>query len=106
MRGIFLLVVIGAGLYCASYAGARFTAGRVVGPDHPGLSPATARFAFEGISNLKAHPRGWIISYPATASFGVREAQVYVSPTGELLGTLPSDLAQRMDDAERSRDEP
>jgi|1185.fasta_scaffold83242_2 hypothetical protein len=106
MRGIFLLLVIAAALYGASYEGARFTAGRVVGPDHPGLGPATARFAFDGIASLKAHPRGWIVSYPSAGNPGFGEAEVYVSPTGELLGTQPDDLGSRMDAAERSRDEP
>src|SRR4051812_1859212 len=106
MRGIFLLLVIAAALYGASYEGARFTAGRVVGPDHPGLGPAGVRFAFDGISSLKAHPRGWIVSYPAAGNPALGGAEVYVSPTGELLGTQPDDLARRMEAAERSRNEP
>jgi len=106
MRGIFLLLVIAAALYGSSYEGARFAAGRVVGPNHPGLGPATARFAFQGIPSLKAHPRGWIVSYPPSGNSAIGEAQVYVSPTGELLGTRPVDLRQLMDEAQRSRDEP
>jgi hypothetical protein len=106
MRGIFLLLVIAAALYGASYEGARFTAGRVVGPTHPGLGPASARFAFNGISSIRGHPRGWIVSYPAAGNAAFGEAEVYVSPTGELLGTRPDDLARRMEEAERSRDEP
>ncbi|HEY4648432.1 MAG TPA: hypothetical protein VIG95_04960 [Gemmatimonadales bacterium] len=106
MRGIFLLLVIAAALCGASYEGARFAAGRVVGPDHPGLGPASARFAFKGIPRLKAHPRGWIVSYPSTGNSTLGGAEVYVSPTGELLGTQPDDLASRMEEAERSRNEP
>jgi hypothetical protein len=106
MRGIFLLLVIAAALSGASYEGARFTAGRVVGADHPGLGPAAVRFAFDGISSLKGHPRGWIVSYPAAGNPAVGGAQVYVSPTGQLLGTQPDDLARRMEDAERSKNEP
>jgi hypothetical protein len=106
MRGIFLLLVIAAALLGASYEGARFAAGRVVGPNHPGLGPASAQLAYKGIPNLRAHPRGWIVSYPPAGNPTLGQAKVYVSLTGELLGTEPDDLARRMDEAERSRDEP
>jgi hypothetical protein len=106
MRGLFLLLVIAAALSGASYAGARFTAGKLVGPEPPGLGPATTHFAFEGIPSLRNHPRGWIISYPAAGEFGRGGAEIYVSPTGELLGSRPGDLAQRMEAARKSRDEP
>jgi hypothetical protein len=106
MRGLFLLLVIAAALSGASYAGARFTAGRLVGPNPPGLGPATTHFAFEGIPSLKNHPRGWVVSYPAARDFGRGGAEVYVSPTGQLLGSRPGDLGRRMDEARKSRDEP
>jgi hypothetical protein len=106
MRGLFILLVIVAALSGASYAGARFTAGRVIGPGPSGLGPATTRFAFQGIPSLKNHPRGWIVAYPAARNFGRGGAEVYVSPTGQLLGSRPVDLARRMDEARKSREEP
>lgn len=106
MRGLFLLLVIVAALAGASYAGARFTAGRLVGPQPTGLGPATTRFAYQGIPSLKNHPRGWIVAYPAARDLGRGGAEVYVSPTGQLLGSRPADLARRMDDARRRREEP
>jgi hypothetical protein len=96
MRTLFLLLVIAAALGGASYAGARFTAGEVTGPNPRGLGRSSARFAFDGISAIKAKPRGWIISYPHATSFGPGGAVIYVSPTGKLLGTRPADLAQRL----------
>jgi hypothetical protein len=106
MRGLFLFLVIAAALSGASYAGARFTAGRLVGPGAPGLGPATTHFAFQGIPALKNHPRGWIVAYPAARDFGRGGAEVYVSPTGQLLGSRPGDLARRMEEARKSREEP
>jgi hypothetical protein len=97
MRALFLLLVIAAALGGASYAGARFTAGRITGPNPPGLGSSTARFAFEGIGALPGKPRGWVISYPHAGGFGRGGAQIYVSPTGRLLGTRPSDLARRVE---------
>jgi len=96
MRGFFLLLVIAAALIGASYAGARFTAGRLLGPYLNGFGPPTAHFAFAGIPALRSKPRGWIVSYPSAKEFGPRGAEIYVSPTGQLLGTKPADLARRV----------
>jgi hypothetical protein len=102
MRALILILVILAGLAGASYAGARLAAGKVVGPD-PGLGPLTAEFAFEGIPMLPDKPRGWILAYPEAEGFGREGAEVYVGPTGTLLGTWPEDLAEQVE-ARRSAD--
>jgi hypothetical protein len=102
VRAFFLLLVIGAALIGASYGGARLTAGKVVGPN-PGLGPVTTRFAFEGVAVLPDRPRGWILAYPEAQEFGREGAEIYVSVTGDLLGTWPEDLAERME-AKRSTD--
>jgi hypothetical protein len=103
MRALFLLLVIAAALVGASYASARFTAGKVMGPNPQGIGPPGSRFAYQGISALRANPQGWIISYPHASEFGPNGATIYVSPTGALLGTRPSNLAQLMD-ARRSNE--
>jgi hypothetical protein len=105
MRALFLLIVVVAALAGASYAAARFTAGELVGADHPGLGPSTTHFAFEGIKSLKNHPRGWVVAYPSARDIP-GGAEIYVGPTGTLLGSRPGDLGRRMDEARRSRDEP
>jgi hypothetical protein len=96
MRTLFLLLVIAAALAGASYAGARFTAGKVTGPNARGLGPSTARFTFDGIAALRGKPRGWIIAYPKASGFGPGGAEIYVGPTGRLLGTRPANLAARL----------
>ena len=97
MRAFFLLLVIVAALAGASYAGARFAAGRVIGPNPPGLGPPSSRFEYKGISAVRGKPRGWVISYPAARQFGPGGAAIYVSPTGSLLGTRPADLARQVE---------
>ena len=97
MRALFLLLVIGSALGGASYAGARFTAGKLVGSNPTTLGPLTTRFAFTGVPNLPAKPRAWVLAYPAATGFGRGGAEIYVSPTGELLGTRPKDLAARLE---------
>jgi hypothetical protein len=96
MRALFLIAVIAASLTGASYAGARFTAGRLVGPNRP-LGQVEARFAFNGIPDLPSKPRAWIMAYPGAREYGKGGAQIYVSPTGKLLGTKPRDLARRLE---------
>lgn len=102
MRALLLLLVIGLGLAGASYAGARLTAGKVVGPNH-GLGPLTTQFAFRGVDVLPDKPRAWIMAYPEAQEFGRDGAEIYVGLTGDLLGTWPEDLAERIE-ARRSAD--
>jgi hypothetical protein len=97
MRAFFLLLVIGTALVGASYAGARFTAGKMIGPNPTNLGPLTARFAFQGIPNLPSRPRAWILAYPSARGFGRGGAEIYVSVTGDLLGTKPRNLAQQLE---------
>lgn len=97
MRALFLLLVISTALGGASYAGARFTAGKLVGPAPATLGPLTTRFAYKGIPNLPAKPRAWVLSYPQASGFGRGGAEIYVSVTGDLLGTRPKDLAARLE---------
>ena len=106
MRAIFLLLVIAAALVGASFAGARFTAGKVVGPNPQGMGPPDSRFAYQGISALRGNPRGWVISYPQAREFGPNGAAIYVTPTGDLLGTRPTNLGQLMDARRSSSNEP
>lgn len=97
MRALILLLVIGAALSGASYAGARFTAGKLVGPPPNPLGPPTSRFAFDGVSSLPSKPRAWVVAYPNASGFGRGGAEIYVGVTGDLLGTRPRDLAARLE---------
>ena len=97
MRALFLLLVIGTALGGASYAVARFTAGKLVGPGPTTLGPLTTRFAFTGIPNLPTKPRAWVLAYPDASGFGRGGAEIYVSVTGDLLGTRPKDLGAQLE---------
>lgn len=97
MRGLFLILVVVAALTGVSYAGARFTAGKLVGPGPTTLGPLKPRFAYAGVQNLPAKPRAWVMAYPDAQGFGRGGAEIYVSLTGDLLGTRPADLAERVE---------
>jgi hypothetical protein len=97
MRALFLLLVLMAALTGASYAGARFTAGRMIGPGPNDLGRISSRFAFAGVPNLPAKPRAWVLAYPAASGYGRGGPEIYVSPTGKLLGTKPRDFARQLE---------
>lgn len=102
VRVLLILVAAAAAFTLYSYAGARFTAGRVVGSNPP-FSDRTITFAFDGVPELPGRPRAWVIDYRRSRLPGVRRAQIFVSPTGRLIGTRPPDLDVRLDAWERSR---
>ncbi|HEX9579748.1 MAG TPA: hypothetical protein VF970_01450 [Gemmatimonadales bacterium] len=106
MRRFFKWLFIAA-LACGafvvySYAGARLTAGRVVGPNPP-FSGRTIKFYFDGVPDLRGRPRAWVITYNRSRLPGVLTAQIYISPTGTLLATRPADLDTRLDAWEKTR---
>src|SRR3954453_7819501 len=106
MRPLFLLLVIAAALAGASFAGARFTAGKVVGPNPQGIGPPASSFAYQGISALRAKPRGWIISYPHASEFGPSGAAIYGTPPGALFGPRPANRAKVREAPESTSNDP
>lgn len=106
---LVILTAIGGLLTAGSYAGARFTAGRVTGSNPP-LSSRTIYFQgwrppqFEGVASLPGSPRAWVIQYDRTQLPGIRRATIYVSPTGTLIATVPRDLEARIEAWERAQE--
>jgi hypothetical protein len=106
---LLLLAAVGCLLTAGSYAGARFTAGKVTGSKPP-LSNRTIVFhgwrppKFEGVPDLPGKPRAWVIRYETTRLPGIRRAMIYVSPTGKLIATVPRDLETRIEAWERAQE--
>jgi hypothetical protein len=99
-----LLLLFVCGLLAAvSYAGARATAGKVVG-DKPPLLERSVALAYQGVEDLPGKPRVWVIRYERTRLPGVRRAFIYVSLTGKLIATRPVDLDQRLAAWEKSQE--
>jgi hypothetical protein len=93
LKFVLFVLVIGGGLVGGSYAGARFAAGKVIGPQPPAeIGTAKTRFAYEGIEKLPGKPRAWIVTYGPTRIPGVRRIEIYVSVTGQLIATQPKDV--------------
>ena len=106
MNGIFkrLLVcgILGVALVGASWIGARATAGTMVGANPP-VSNRTMEFAFDGVPGLQGNPRAWVITYASSTLPGVKKAEIFISPTGIILGTSPPDLDLRLARWEKSK---
>jgi len=106
---LLLLVAVGGALTAASYAGARFTAGKIVGSNPP-LSDRTIYFqgwrppSFEGVDDLPGKPRAWVIEFDRTQLPGIRRVTLYVSPTGKLIATRPRDLEARIEAWEQAQE--
>ncbi|UCG85892.1 MAG: hypothetical protein JSW71_18595 [Gemmatimonadota bacterium] len=101
-----VLVVLGfiCGLLTAgSYAGARVTVGKFLGSAPP-LAGRSSSFSFAGVEELGNRRLVWIIDYATSQLPGVRRATFYVSPTGDLIATVPADLDVRLNAWQRSRE--
>ncbi len=106
MRRLIKFVLIVAVLCVAfaaySYLGARFTVGRMLGPEAP-LSGRTIQFAYKGAPELPGRPRVWVFTYNRSKLPGVTRAQIYVSFNGRIVTTRPRDLDQLLFAWEKTR---
>ena len=102
---LLIIVAFFGGLLCAgSYAGARATAGKLLGSPLPQMGVRTDKLAYDGIADLPRHPRGWVFQYSNVPVNGGRPAKVFVSFDGKILGTVPKDLESRLESWRKSQE--
>lgn len=101
LKWLFTLLLIGCALAAMSYAGARATAGKLLGSDPP-VSQRRIVFNYRGVDQLPGRPRAWVITYGSTRLPDVPRVAIYVSPTGKLIATRPADLSRRLEAYQRS----
>ena len=98
MGSLFRLAIyasfIGLLLFGASWAAAFYTVGDLLGAPPPRLGNRKTTFAYRGAPHLKGHPIAWIFTFGPTSVPGATDMVVYISPTGRLLATDPSDLKE------------
>ncbi len=99
-RLLILSFVVGI-LTAGSFAGARLKAGKIVGNQRP-LGGRTTAFAFKGVQELAGNPRVWVFTYSTSRLPGIRQATIYVTPTGRVVATRPSNLGDLVEAWERS----
>lgn len=80
-----------------SYAGSRYTAGKVLGPRPTFMGQRRIELKLEGAVELQGNPRAWVYTYGPTQLPGVPTVKIYVTLNGKLIGTTPRDLAERIE---------
>ncbi|MFI5234174.1 MAG: hypothetical protein ACHQXA_00555 [Gemmatimonadales bacterium] len=93
----FLLVLLIGGLLAAGSYGAGYLAqGKLVGAQPLDLGAQQTRFATDGIPDLPGAPKAWVFSYGPTKIPGMPQVEIYVSPTGSVLGTKPKNFVTKL----------
>ncbi len=98
-----LLAIAATLLATASYAGARARVGQLIGNERP-LGDRNITFAWKGVEELPDRPRAWVFSYRTNRLHLSLVVKIYVLPTGDILKTVPGNLAARIEAYERSRE--
>ena len=108
MRKLFkylvILCFVGGLAYAFSYLGARASVGKMVGSKAE-VGERRIRFLWGGAASLPGNPRVWQFTFSRVADYGNQRAAVYVSPTGNIVRTVPADLAERLEAAAKARDD-
>lgn len=103
IKWLLFLAIVATLLGTASYAGARARVGQVVGSDPP-LGGRDITFAWKGVEELPDNPRAWVFAYRTNQLRLRMVVKIYISPTGDIIQTVPSNLAARIEAYERSRE--
>lgn len=101
VKWLFLLAVVGGLATAGSYAGARAMLGKLVGPNSP-LSGLRTQFVTTGVPGTTSKALAWHFSYAISKAPNIARPQVWISPTGRILATRPTDLEKRLDAYRRS----
>lgn len=103
LKRIAILAFAGGLLYGASYVGARAKVGTMLGETSRDMGERSIRFVWDGVQTLPGKPRAWEFTYSQARIYMSRPVMIYISPTGQILGTVPADLDRRLD-AVRAQD--
>ena len=91
MLGIAGAVAVGIS-WIAAYA----TVAKLLGSPPPRMGAQDVRLHWRGLPNQTGHPRAWEFAFGPTAIPGAPRVVIYVGPTGNLIRTVPADLAARV----------
>jgi hypothetical protein len=80
----------------ASWVGAYFAVGTLLGSPPPEMGRQSTSFLWDGMPELPGHPRVWAFTFGPTRVPGAPTVRIYVSPFGRVVETEPADLAARV----------
>ncbi|HVH68636.1 MAG TPA: hypothetical protein VM716_12285 [Gemmatimonadales bacterium] len=76
----------------ASWIGAYYAVGSLLGSPPPAMGNQTTKFLWDGAPNLPGHPRVWYFAFGPTQIPGATYVQIYVTPLGRVVETEPANL--------------
>ena len=94
---ILLPCVLGAALVVGgSWAFAYSRVATLLGSPPPNMGSRSTTFLWHGARQVRGHPRVWSFVFGPTRIAGAPSVRVFVTPTGSVVLTEPSDLAIRV----------
>ena len=100
-----ILVIVAGVLAAASYAGARFKVGQILGPEPPDMGQRTITLGLDSVPGARKKQVVWTFSWPATRWTGGRPARIWISLTGEVLRMTPGNLDVLIDQYYKAREQ-
>lgn len=91
-----ILAFVGMLLVGASYAAAYSAVGTLLGAPPPKMGKRSTTLLWKGAPELVGHPRVWRFDFGPTLIPGARSVTIYVTPTGQLVRTIPENLPARL----------
>ena len=93
---IFMAAIAGALVAGASWAGAYYRVGDLLGAPPPKMGTQSTTFLWEGLKSVRGRPKVWRFAFGPTEIPGAPNVRIYVSPTGHLVATEPADLQEHL----------
>lgn len=87
-----VLAIVAGLLGTASYAGARFKVGQILGPDPPNMGQRTITLGYDVVPGTSKKQLVWTFSWSRTPWPGRGPIRIWVSATGDLLRMTPGNL--------------
>ena len=92
-----LMLSLGAALVAGvSWVAAYHSLGTLLGAPPPDMGNQSTTFFWQGAPKVPGHPRLWRFAFSPTRIPGAPRVEVYLTPTGRIVRTEPSDLAARL----------
>lgn len=105
MARLFWLVVMAGGVLAllggASWALAYSSVGTLLGSPPPQMGTQSTTFLWNGLPRVRGHPRVWRFAFSPTVIPGASSVRIYVSPTGRVVQTEPTNLPDLLNDFRR-----
>ena len=80
----------------ASWAGAYYRVGTLLGSPPPKMGTQSTTFLRDGLKSVRGRPKVWRFAFGPTEIPGAPKVRIYVSPSGELVATDPPDLQDHL----------